>query len=525
MKAIRLMKPSVLLFLILALFVTTASAAESMAQQLQRGLFEEEGNRDLTAAIKAYQSMLAQFDDQRHFASTAVFRLGECYRKQGKHAEAANYYLRILRDFSDQSNLVNLATIHLKASGNLPATQFAESSPPPTSAIADQKRIVELRQLFDLETQIEQIELLHKQNLLYSIGTLVNDSALMSLGKDTQQIQDLYQSQKKLYTADHPTIKAYQKRLTEIKERTDAHVRELIAGLNIRKSILVKRIGKHSKLDSFQALPPVSGFQPATKEEAEELARIVKLVNDSPDMINRSKGKDGPALHRSAKAGHLAAASFLLENGADIDSVWSSPSASGTPLQLAVNAGQKRLAEFLIEKGANINAVNNRSETPLITAIKAKFEQLTHLLLSKGAKIPMADENGVTPLHYAAILNQEELVEKLLKAGADANAKTHIKRIVLSGRESPIHVLDSNLGVQSEASVLYVAAMMGHDKVLKILLKAGADPNALTVAGDSPLLKVLQAYPNIKDKKSILASIKALIDAGAELNVILKPNP
>jgi len=66
-------------------------------------LFEEEANDNLAAAIKAYQSVLATHDNQRKLAATALFRLGECYRKLGQTNEAVAQYQRLLRDFSDQT--------------------------------------------------------------------------------------------------------------------------------------------------------------------------------------------------------------------------------------------------------------------------------------------------------------------------------------------------------------------------------------------------------------------------------------
>src|SRR5437899_4070583 len=96
---------------IVALIVGLAQfspAADGLSETLQKGLFEEEANHNLEAAIKAYQSVLQQTDEQRKLAATAVFRLAECYRKLGKTNEAAAQYERILREFSDQSDLASL---------------------------------------------------------------------------------------------------------------------------------------------------------------------------------------------------------------------------------------------------------------------------------------------------------------------------------------------------------------------------------------------------------------------------------
>ena len=89
-----------------AMFALNAIAADVLTERLQRGLFEEEANHDLDAAIKEYQSIISLSDEQRKVMATAIFRLGECYRKLGRTNEANAQYQRVLRDFSEQEQLV-----------------------------------------------------------------------------------------------------------------------------------------------------------------------------------------------------------------------------------------------------------------------------------------------------------------------------------------------------------------------------------------------------------------------------------
>src|SRR6267143_7160671 len=90
-----------------------AFGTDALNEALKKGLLEEEANHNLDAAIQAYQSVVSQYDDQRKIAATALFRLGECYRKQGKTNEAVEAYQRVLQDFADQSNLVGLSEKNL----------------------------------------------------------------------------------------------------------------------------------------------------------------------------------------------------------------------------------------------------------------------------------------------------------------------------------------------------------------------------------------------------------------------------
>src|SRR5437867_3664711 len=105
-------------------------AADALTDALQKGLFEEEANQNLEAAIKAYQDVLSHADEQRRVAATALFRLAECYRKQGKTNEAAGEYRRLVRDYADQTMLANLSRQNLTGLGvSAPAVTSASAAP------------------------------------------------------------------------------------------------------------------------------------------------------------------------------------------------------------------------------------------------------------------------------------------------------------------------------------------------------------------------------------------------------------
>ncbi|MGA2557901.1 MAG: hypothetical protein ABSG04_16650, partial [Verrucomicrobiota bacterium] len=84
-----------------ALFISggfAVAATNDITALLQKGLFEEEANHNLEAAMRQYQAAVDGFDTDRQLAATAVFRLGECCRKLGKTNEAAVQYERVLRE-------------------------------------------------------------------------------------------------------------------------------------------------------------------------------------------------------------------------------------------------------------------------------------------------------------------------------------------------------------------------------------------------------------------------------------------
>ena len=79
--------------------------APSLRDTLARGLVAEEVNRDLEAARRDYEAVLASFADQRAVAASALFRLAEIHRTQGRKDEATAQYQRLLREFPEIQNI------------------------------------------------------------------------------------------------------------------------------------------------------------------------------------------------------------------------------------------------------------------------------------------------------------------------------------------------------------------------------------------------------------------------------------
>ncbi|MBZ5497341.1 MAG: tetratricopeptide repeat protein [Acidobacteriia bacterium] len=134
---------------ILMLSASLAAAQDKMADQLRKAIVEEEANQNLDKAIQAYQSILAQFDEERKTAATALFHLADCYRKQGKTEQAMAAYRRVVQEFSDQTKLADASRNYLpKASGisqNQPTAASSASSP---QQVAEARKVLEARQRY-----------------------------------------------------------------------------------------------------------------------------------------------------------------------------------------------------------------------------------------------------------------------------------------------------------------------------------------------------------------------------------------
>lgn len=131
-------------FLALALALSTASstlfaaetALESPEETFKRALFAEEGRRDFDAAIRDYERLVRGMDDQRRLAATALFRLGECYRKQRRTNDAVAQFRRVTLEFPQEDTLVQLSRQNLLSLGAEPPRDRA-AIPAPDSRGSD----------------------------------------------------------------------------------------------------------------------------------------------------------------------------------------------------------------------------------------------------------------------------------------------------------------------------------------------------------------------------------------------------
>lgn len=150
---------------------------------------------------------------------------------------------------------------------------------------------------------------------------------------------------------------------------------------------------------------------------------------------------------------HLAR--LLARTGMDPNT----PSADGEPpLVAALRHDSDRVAAGLIANPrVDVEARNPAGETPLMLAAIRNKQPLLRQLLARGAKV---NQEGWTALHYACSQIELEPAQILLDAGADANAR------------SP-----------NGSTPLMMAARYGGLDQLTLLLARGANPRLRNARG------------------------------------------
>jgi len=163
----------------------------------------------------------------------------------------------------------------------------------------------------------------------------------------------------------------------------------------------------------------------------------------------------GP-LHRAAESGNINKVRTLLDAGADVNhranpGLMELEPDGITPLFLAAKYGHADAVRLLIKNGADVNAKSNSKANALGTAARWGHTDIARILLDAGAEVDVVDGwSGGTPLSYATEMGNSTLVRLLLKAGADPGLawfdKSPLKIARAMGNTSIIRMLEEAEG-------------------------------------------------------------------------------
>jgi ankyrin repeat protein len=240
---------------------------------------------------------------------------------------------------------------------------------------------------------------------------------------------------------------------------------------------------------------PSDAFYTAIR--ANDLTRLAAMLNERADP-NVKDARGVTPLMQAAIVGSPDAMKLLLDNGADPNAANNSGS---TALMFSVT--DMRKVRLLLDRGANANAASKFGRSALLlSAMSDRSADIVRLLIAKGADVKASDGFKTTVLHAAAQGNDTETIRQLLDAGLDPNA------VNLAGF-TPLMTIASN----------------GNLSAVKLLLVKGANVNA--VSNDGSFQKVKAGAIALGNWTPLLLAapfgsielVKALLDAGAKVNV------
>jgi ankyrin repeat protein len=256
-----------------------------------------------------------------------------------------------------------------------------------------------------------------------------------------------------------------------------------------------------------------------------DLNKIKSYLKFNPKYAICKDWDDHTLLHRAAHFSRFEMVKLLLSHNAEVNALYKSQ----TPLHFAISTNdlwakankkdvpyethqkeQFETVNLLLQKGADVSLRDDKGETPLHLAVRFEHLKLVELLLKNGSQIeelteveetPDSPHNGRTPLITAARCHKNpEIIACLLKFKADPN------------------FLDKTTGY---TSLHYVAAAPRNDELLKeqalqqaaeILLEYGANPN-LTIEQKNHQMAIHLAAAN-----NHVGVAEALLNKGADVN-------
>lgn len=237
---------------------------------------------------------------------------------------------------------------------------------------------------------------------------------------------------------------------------------------------------------------------------------VLKSIIKYGANVNSKNSRGETALIEASFLGHIQVVCLLLDEGADINLT---DNEQKSALIVAADQGHWPVVRRLLDKGADINASTNTGISALYKSIDNIHERATEELLHTSDKIETDYDAMVYALSLAICQGNLRVIKRLLDAKVNVNSRmdfrisiSHIE--LLEDLKSKKDELGS-LCFHSETA-LNLAVHTGDERIVSILLMAGADVNAM----DNDTLTALK-IASLRGHEGIVA---LLLEAGADVH-------
>ncbi|KAG6005634.1 hypothetical protein E4U21_007822 [Claviceps maximensis] len=246
-----------------------------------------------------------------------------------------------------------------------------------------------------------------------------------------------------------------------------------------------------------------------------ESIRLLLLYGANPNAPD----KEGlTPLMAAAEKSYLDAAIALLKYGAN-PNMPPGPD-QDPPLATSAAANNVRLTHTLLMYGAHANATTSARNTILIEAINKKSPiNLIDMLLNYGSGPNEKNGEGKTALFEAITSARVDIVKSLIEHGANTNLPGPKHMLWPSTYQAPCLqvLLDNGADCKKCPGIMELATSLNNIESVRILLKAGVDPNARKDGVYTPLCS------SIRDNRKDIFEL--LLRNGADPNFAASEYP
>ena len=168
--------------------------------------------------------------------------------------------------------------------------------------------------------------------------------------------------------------------------------------------------------------------------------------------------------------------------------------ASYTGLHAAAAQGRLEVVRKLISEGANLNARDGNGRTPLHVAAFQGHGPAARVLIEAGADPALLDHQRYDAVTIVSVRDDVPTLKALLAAGASARLTTSIY----------------------DGTALIAAAHLGHDGIVRELIRAGAPLDHVNNLGWTALIEAVILGDG---GRRHIETVRALVEAGADLKI------